>query len=411
MVRNCPSLVRCREATCGRKHHTLLHVDQSEPEADRAKAVLNSAQLPTQFGKRTTFFQLVSIYATGNNGRTLPMVALLDSGSQLTLIHDSLAKDLGLKGERRPLSIKTMNSEVTRESSSVSLRIRSQDPALVQPLLVRKAWTVGADAFRCSAQCLSPSWDHCKGLGIPDCIEPSDVRMLIGVDYPEAHLQLEVRRGTASQPLAVCTKLGWTIMGADARSEAENSQLEARVNFIKAEDHALHDQLQKFWQTEAFGTKHDLTHPSSAEDRRAQQVLDDNTKLVDGHYRVPMLWRPGGKVLPKNRRMAQQRYDPLLKRFERDANFKELYIQTMNGYIDKGFARQLMTEEVQRTTPKAWYLPHFGVTSPHKPGKVWIVFDAAAPPFHSSLCMQELVITELHTYGFSWRHVYRCKIY
>jgi hypothetical protein len=118
-VRDCSSTVRCKEASCGKKHHTLLH----EPEDKKAKAV-NISQTPTQHDK-PTLFQLVTVFATGNNGSTVPTVALLDSGSQITLIHGSLAKDLGLKGERKPLIIKTMNSELTRQSRNVSLRIKS----------------------------------------------------------------------------------------------------------------------------------------------------------------------------------------------------------------------------------------------------------------------------------------------
>ncbi|KAK3738190.1 hypothetical protein QZH41_003086 [Actinostola sp. cb2023] len=50
----------------------------------------------------------------------------------------------------------------------------------------------------------------------------------------------------------------------------------------------------------------------------------------------------------------------------------------MDGYIQKGHARKLSKEEVSTQGPRTWYLPHFGVTNEHKPGKVRIVFDAAA---------------------------------
>jgi hypothetical protein len=44
----------------------------------------------------------------------------------------------------------------------------------------------------------------------------------------------------------------------------------------------------------------------------------------------------------------------------------------------KGFARKLTKLEADMATPLTWYIPHHGVINPNKPGKVRVVFDAAA---------------------------------
>lgn len=46
-------------------------------------------------------------------------------------------------------------------------------------------------------------------------------------------------------------------------------------------------------------------------------------------------------------------------------------------YVTKGYARKLSKGELQYNGP-TWYLPLFGVTHPKKPGKIRMVFDAAA---------------------------------
>lgn len=58
----------------------------------------------------------------------------------------------------------------------------------------------------------------------------------------------------------------------------------------------------------------------------------------------------------------------------------------MNKYTEKGYARLLppSTSEVDRNE-RLWYLPHFGVSNPHKPDKLRIVFDAAATTSNVSL--------------------------
>ncbi|XP_064650046.1 uncharacterized protein LOC135501725 [Lineus longissimus] len=100
-VKMCPSTSRCRQDACGRKHHSLLHDNKPQLQENRVSKDMYHTQ-----ANQGTFFQLVEIYATGNNGGTVRTVAVLDSGSQITLIHKSLAEGLGLKGERRQLLCK-----------------------------------------------------------------------------------------------------------------------------------------------------------------------------------------------------------------------------------------------------------------------------------------------------------------
>ena len=59
----------------------------------------------------------------------------------------------------------------------------------------------------------------------------------------------------------------------------------------------------------------------------------------------------------------------------------------MNGYICKGLAlaRKLSEEELSKERGTCWYLPHHPVTSPTKPWKLRIVFDAAAEFEETSL--------------------------
>ena len=46
--------------------------------------------------------------------------------------------------------------------------------------------------------------------------------------------------------------------------------------------------------------------------------------------------------------------------------------------VAKGYARKLTKDEVGTISNTTWYLPHHPVTNPNKPGKVRVVFDAAA---------------------------------
>lgn len=103
-----------------------------------------------------------------------------------------------------------------------------------------------------------------------------------------------------------------------------------------------------------------------------------------------VLWKHDPPVLPFNRPMAEIRLRHLKRRLERDKDLHERYRSVVDGYIAKGHASKLTKEEAERRSNKTWYLPHHPVTSPNKPGKVRVVFDAAAKFQGTSLNAQLL---------------------
>ena len=113
IARNCTSSAWCKVDGCSRKHHTLLHIPAAPVEA---KILNNTCEGKT--GQRKLYFQLVPVYVCAN-GRSVPTVAMLDSASQLTAIHQSLANELGLKGQQKDLNINTMNSSAVMDARSL----------------------------------------------------------------------------------------------------------------------------------------------------------------------------------------------------------------------------------------------------------------------------------------------------
>ncbi|XP_044573746.1 uncharacterized protein LOC123257846 [Drosophila ananassae] len=77
--------------------------------------------------------------------------------------------------------------------------------------------------------------------------------------------------------------------------------------------------------------------------------------------------------------MALKRHVNIEQKMRRNVDFARAYKGIMDDYVKKGYARRLEPQEVQRFQEgKLWYLPHFGVENPNKPGKIRLVFDAAA---------------------------------
>ena len=119
-------------------------------------------------------------------------------------------------------------------------------------------------------------------------------------------------------------------------------------------------------------------------ERDILQTLDKETTIVDGHYEVPMLWKPNTE-LPESLPVASRRFSSLTKRFQKDKAYFAMYEKNIKDYVQKGHARKLTEDEVLKKSKKTWYLPHHGVVNVNKPGKVRMVFDAAAKSAGQSL--------------------------
>ena len=312
----------------------------------------------------------------GRNGRKILTFALLDSCSDVTLVSEDLAKDLGLRGQQQKLTLNTLSSPTSLMSSCVSLSVYAHGDPEASPLFIKDAWT-RPGTFKCPPVRTTDLQHmlHLKDLGLSD-VMPSEVKLLIGANAPRAHLQIECREGLPHEPVAVRTLLGWCILGAS--DVKRHDEVQANVNLVLSEEVKLNEQLEKFWATESFGVSVNLKKPTSFEDQRSERIMQSGIKLVDGHYEVPMLWRESEKKLPNNRQMAEKRFTSLMKRLSMKPELKENYMGVVNGYVSNGYARKLTSLEKQMQPSKIWYLPHHYVTNPNKPGKLRVVFDAAA---------------------------------
>ena len=50
----------------------------------------------------------------------------------------------------------------------------------------------------------------------------------------------------------------------------------------------------------------------------------------------------------------------------------------MEGVLSNGYAEKVPPDQLIRLDGRSWYIPHHGIYSPQKPGKIRVVFDCAA---------------------------------
>lgn len=102
------------------------------------------------------------------------------------------------------------------------------------------------------------------------------------------------------------------------------------------------------------------------------------TVLKDDRYETGLLWRYDQVELPDSLQMARQRPVCLERKMSRDPRLRENLNQQIKDYVTKGYARKLSEIEEVARNPRTWYLHVFAVQNPNKPGKIRMVWDAAA---------------------------------
>ena len=267
--RDCSRKKRCDVEGCNKYHHTLIHgaalVFVAPPPLNSAPPVstLNAAT-PVFVGASSVncapsavLLQIVPIAVATSSGVEVNTFALLDSGSQTSLILEKFADAIGLVGEDSPLQLGTINSsgEPIR-SKKVSFHVGAvEGPETGVQITVEEAWTIPQLNLppQRVTRTMMQDFSHLTDLDIPE-VDSEDVTILLGANVLEAILQHDVRRGRPGQPVAILTAFGWTLAGS-VKSIVKPERLHVmHVHRVLNVEESLSKQVEDWWRTESCDT-------------------------------------------------------------------------------------------------------------------------------------------------------------
>ncbi|XP_063828939.1 uncharacterized protein LOC135078268 [Ostrinia nubilalis] len=358
---------QCGEDGCERTHHPLLHFKRPEVPANRSETVTAA----NSSGKSTvSFLKILPVTVVGPKAN-IDTFALLDDGSTVTLVDEDLAKRAGATGPIDPLSIEAIaGARVTRtDSRRVKLVLRGQDEE--HSLRGRTIKNL-----RLAAQHIDrdlSKYQHLQDIETRVRYAEARPTILIGQDNWELLLANEVRRGAATEPVASRTPLGWVLHGSSSRSLGHTVHHVYRLN--EESDNRIEEMIKKHFAIESLGVTPKKTRADPEE--RALRILESETiKLPTAGYETGLLWATDHPELPNNYDQALTRLHSTERKLDKQPELGAAYERQMTQLIEKGYAEEAAT--APSTTGRIWYLPHFPVLHPAKPGKVRPVFDAAA---------------------------------
>ncbi|XP_055623387.1 uncharacterized protein LOC129766816 [Toxorhynchites rutilus septentrionalis] len=376
----------CGKHGCSYMHHELLH-DDSRYKTSVFPRTIQSGERESSQNCNThvsetgrILFRYVPVTIHGR-GVSVKTYAYLDDGSSATLMEHSLFKELKLEGKSHPLCLNWTADQHREEKDSVKLSVEISGVGCSNKRYrIPKVHTVRRLALprqTMNIDELATEFKYLEGLSI-DSYRNVSPRLLIGIDNCRLGHALRSREGQEDEPVASRTRLGWLVYGPCSKSTGHaNVNYSAYHSFhiCPCSEHCdaeLHKPVKDYFSLENVGVKSEKP-PLSNDDNRAMQILKSQTRLKGDRYESYK-----DVHLPNSKQMAMKRLLCLEKKLLKEPNLAEAFAKKLREYEQKGYIRKLSPAELDTRYPRSWFLPIFPVQNPNKPGKLRIVWDAAA---------------------------------
>lgn len=303
--------------------------------------------------------------------------ALMDDGSSVTLIEEDLAKELDIPNAvQDPLCLKWTSDEVRYEYNSKRFDTKISAKNGNHRLSIKNVRTVGQlhlPTQTLDSQQLKDTHDYLRDIPFVSYVSAKP-KILIGLDNSSLMLSSKYKSGAIGEPIAIKTPLGWIVYGG-------NYTEKARVLHVceckTSEEAELTSLVKQFITLDNIGVMptYSSKNVTPVEDQRAMDILNKTTVRMNGRYECGLLWKFDSVDLPDSFNMALKRLQCLERKFEREPDLKKVFQEQILSYKEKKYISLLPQSQYNKNS---WYLPTFVVKNPNKPGKIRVVWDAAA---------------------------------
>ncbi|XP_055615090.1 uncharacterized protein LOC129761395 [Toxorhynchites rutilus septentrionalis] len=420
--RPCKLQSTCGVESCRMRHHPLLHAalyKQDKTAREESKlagaATENIEKVNAHHNpKQSVLFKFLPVRLFWKE-RSVETFAFLDDRSNVTLVEDWVAKRLGIDDDEDLPLCMSWTGNVTRYEpnsqrvsleiggASLSARFMLNDTRTVKNLgLPRQSLNFGE---------LAQQHSHLKGIPL-NSYESVSPGILIGSNNASLIAALKLKEGQLSDPIACKTRLGWTLSGM---AEEGDSSVKVSLHICaRSQDSELHDLVKEFFSVDSVGVSVEKG-PESDDDKRARSILERTTRRVSNQFETGLMWRYDQFKFPNSFGMAKRRLECFERRMKADPELRESVQRQIIEYLQSGYIHLATAAELKSADPgRVWYLPLGAVRNPKKPGKIRLVWDAAAKvqgvSFNSMLLKGSDLLTSLLEvlFGFRERKVAIC---
>ncbi|XP_025204843.1 uncharacterized protein LOC112601423 [Melanaphis sacchari] len=359
---------KCKETCpkCKRRHHQLLHRDVHQSQnktVEQSPAVL--------FGSRSTPSVLLGtavVFIKDSGGEIQPVRAIIDSGSQISVITAKCSDRLGLRRSRWTASVTGLSGQsVPDVLGTVDLTVRPRHDTA--PVITMKAWVLPAiTADMPNRRLIAGIRESCSHLKLadPHFDTPAPVELLLGADvFPQVWIG-EQRQLGHGLPSAYSSVFGWVLIGPVFQERNLNACCMFTTLSVSMES-----LMERFWKVEEPDEAPlQFTDEGYCEDRFAAKSTID----TEGRYSVPLPFRRDqlDPTFDGMHKIAVQRFEYLERRLNQNKDLGVAYRNFMKEYEALGHMSVAKN-------PGRYIIPHHAVWKQESgKSKLRVVFDASA---------------------------------
>lgn len=226
--------------------------------------------------------------------RSLETYAILDDGSERTILLHSAAQHLQLAGEPEKMSLRTVRQEVetiygSRVSLSVSPASNPDHTFTVKNVFTAEMLSLSDHTY--PTESALQRYKHLQGIPVPTFRRVYPL-LLIGSDNPYLVTPVEpIRWGPPGTPAAIKTQLGWTLQGPVIYHDLPANVVQCL--FTSSSSSELLQHVQRLWQLDTLPPVNEKVITRSQQDKWAMSLLETSTVRINANganrYATPLL--------------------------------------------------------------------------------------------------------------------------
>ena len=358
-AKDCKSTNTCR--VCRRKHHTLLHrenasahvpapvvqevnhvspiISQPSPVAPPASSETNSqssSNVTVHSTSSTTgaivLLGTALVKVTSSSGKTLKVRALIDPGSEISCITESLAQQLRSPRSNVAVPIMGVGSKqsYSKGITNVSVSSRNDDKTSYQ---VQAFILTNLSSYVPKCSKFHAKWTHIQGLQLADPFYYSNtpVDLILGIDVYQFIAQEGLITGAVNTPIAQRTSLGWILTCSSI-----NPKVVVRTSHHLAEGvlTSLDETLKRFWELESVPTPNAAALLSTDEARCENHFSSTFSRDDTGRYVVRLPFKVESPSFPGSLNIARNFFHRLENRLVKNPELYDKYREFMQTFLD-----------------------------------------------------------------------------
>lgn len=363
----CWAKISCQE--CNGNHYRLMcNQDYFE------KKPLRKINSVSTYVGGFIYLQILQINLVHQN-KIYVVRALIDTGSERSYIKKMLVQSIGceVQGEVQ-IAHSLFGGHVTKlkRHSIYKVTVTRLDNTDKRQLELLDVDTICGDIINSPNEICIQELEQ-EGIILSDYpMKHSGIDLLIGADIASS-LYTGRMYQTSEGPMAIETKLGWTLLGKSNQITQFNNNV-----LLSHSLHVSNAKVTELWKLDVIGINDPVENRNRNElaNSALKHFKEHVQRLEDGRYEVELPWIEGHQPVGNNLDISKKRLQTTMEKLQR-LNKVEDYQQLLDKWLSLGIIEEVLNDSIE--TENVSYLPHHAVfnpkssTTPIRP-----VFDASA---------------------------------